>query len=354
MRLIRSIQAYRGFAALLVVAFHSNLIAGEYFNQTIVSQFFSFGHSGVPFFFVLSGFIIYFVHQGDIGRPERAATYLQKRVIRIYPVYWVVTLAVVPVYYLVPSFGSDYHRDFVALLFSLVLLPQDHYPHLAVAWTLVHEMLFYLLFALLILRQGIGRAVFIVWMGATVIAVLGQNLGLVTLSFPATFFLSVYNSLFGLGVLASWLLSNDTATLQRMRYPAFIAGNLLFIAAGCIENYWTGRHDGVIALFGIAAFLLVVSAGDERVERLFAGRELLQLLGNASYSIYLTHYLTVSILGKVVQLAGITGVLPDLVTWALLFVVATVVGVVFYKLVERPLLQLCRQLLLRRNTKRLA
>ena len=71
MRLIRSIQAYRGFAALLVVAFHSNLIAGEYFNQTIVSQFFSFGHSGVPFFFQALD------AEGRAVQTMRSLTYVQ-------------------------------------------------------------------------------------------------------------------------------------------------------------------------------------------------------------------------------------------------------------------------------------
>jgi peptidoglycan/LPS O-acetylase OafA/YrhL len=351
--MIRSIQAYRGFAALLVVTFHANLIAGEYLGQTLISQFFSFGHSGVPFFFVLSGFIIFFVHRKDIGQPAQANAYLQKRIIRIYPVYWVVTLAIVPVYYIAPDFGSDYHRDLSALVFSLLLLPQDHYPHLAVAWTLVHEMLFYLLFALLILRKATGKSIFILWMAATVLAVLGENAGFLALTFPTTFFLSIYNALFGMGVLACWMSQGSARRLHEIKFPAFILGNVLFLAAGCIENYWTGRHDGVIALFGLAAFLLVLSAGDDRVERLFAGREFLQLMGNASYSIYLTHFLTVSLLGKVFRRLGLDRMLPDLASWVLLVIIATGVGILFYKVIERPLLNYCRQFLFRRNTNRL-
>ncbi len=351
--MIRSIQAYRGFAALLVVAFHANLIAGEYFGQSALTQFFSFGHSGVPFFFVLSGFIIYFVHKADIDQPARAGTYLRKRLIRIYPVYWVVTLAVVPAYFLVPSFGSDYHRDPLSILFSLLLLPQSHFPHLTVAWTLIHEMLFYLLFALLILRKAIGHSVFLVWMLATVIAVAAQNFGAMALVFPLSFFLSIYNSLFGLGAVASWLTSQHGSTIKRFQIPAFALGNVVFIAAGCIENYWTGRHDGVIALFGIASFLLVFAAGNPWVERLFEEKAILQLLGNASYSIYLTHYLTVSVLGKIVRRTGLDTVIPHTMTWLLLVVIATVTGIVIYQLIERPLLGVCRQLFLRKNTNRL-
>jgi len=51
-----------------------------------------FGHAGVDFFFVLSGFIIFFVHGKDIGKPSRLPHYVWRRFIRIYPVYWAVTL----------------------------------------------------------------------------------------------------------------------------------------------------------------------------------------------------------------------------------------------------------------------
>jgi peptidoglycan/LPS O-acetylase OafA/YrhL len=342
--MIRSIQAYRGFAALLVVAFHANVIAGKYFDQTFISQFFSFGHSGVPFFFVLSGFIIYFVHKGDIGRPDRASEYLVKRMIRIYPVYWVVTLAIVPIYFLGRSYGSDIDRDLPALFYSLLLIPQNHAPYLGVAWTLVHEIFFYLIFALTILHKTLGWSVILAWMAATIAAVLAQNFGLAALAFPLTFILSVYNSLFGLGILAVSLNRTSVGWLRHNKFPAFIVGNLLFLVAGCIENYWTGRNDGVIALFGIAAFLLVLSAGDEKVERLFSGKETLQLLGNASYSIYLTHYLTLSLLGKLVFRLQLQDYLADFVIWVTIFAAATSAGIVFYLWVERPLLSRSREL----------
>jgi len=343
--MIKSIQAYRGFAALLVVAYHANLIAGKYFEQTVVTKFFSFGHSGVPFFFVLSGFIIYYIHWSDIGRPFRAKQYLQKRIVRIYPIYWVVTLAVLPAYLLVPSFGSPYHRELLALIKSLLLIPQDHSPHLAVAWTLCHEMFFYLLFAVLIYKKILGQLFFVTWMLTTLAAVIATNFGDGIIQFPFTFLFSIYNLLFGLGLLAGWLNRKFPAKLERIRLPAFALGNLLFLATGCMENYWTGKNDGSVALFGIAAFMLVISAGNNRVEKLFADKKLLQLFGNTSYSIYLIHFLSVSFLGKVFSQTNLTNVLPDTITWFLLIILATISGILLYKFIERPSLDLARRLI---------
>ena len=56
--------------------------------------------SGVDIFFVLSGFIIYFIHAKDIGRPQRIYNFAKKRLSRVYPAYWVVLLGVLPIYLL--------------------------------------------------------------------------------------------------------------------------------------------------------------------------------------------------------------------------------------------------------------
>jgi exopolysaccharide production protein ExoZ len=59
---IKSIELSRGIAALIVVLFHTTGIMGldKYYAQKPVFDFWSFGHAGVDFFFVLSGFIIHY------------------------------------------------------------------------------------------------------------------------------------------------------------------------------------------------------------------------------------------------------------------------------------------------------
>mgnify|MGYP003779314969 CR=1 FL=1 len=139
---------------MLVMVQHLNITLLQYFNGPVPNKtLMPLGYAGVQFFFVLSGFIIYHVHRSDLLDPTRLPRYLGKRAIRVLPLYWLVTLAVLPAWHLVPSFGEDYHRSLSALISSLLLLPQPHDPHLTVGWTLIHEGLFYVFFSLFFLTR---------------------------------------------------------------------------------------------------------------------------------------------------------------------------------------------------------
>ena len=100
------IQALRGLAALLVVMFHTTELNHKNFQQEFLFNIFAFGSSGVDFFFVLSGFIIYFIHRFDVGQRNKLKPFLLKRLIRVYPMYWLVTLALLPYIFFNSLFGS--------------------------------------------------------------------------------------------------------------------------------------------------------------------------------------------------------------------------------------------------------
>src|SRR5689334_465279 len=84
----------RGIAALLVAGVHATemLSQPKYFGVDPTQGFFHFGNRGVDFFFVLSGFIIAYVHWFDLGKPNRLASYSLKRAIRVYLPMWVVAV----------------------------------------------------------------------------------------------------------------------------------------------------------------------------------------------------------------------------------------------------------------------
>ena len=87
-----SLEAARALAAIVVVLLHAaNLMNVPHFSGKVgMDGIFDFGYVGVDFFFVLSGFIITYVHFGDIGKPLTIARYLWRRFSRIYPIYWFV------------------------------------------------------------------------------------------------------------------------------------------------------------------------------------------------------------------------------------------------------------------------
>src|SRR5665213_1586618 len=101
------IQGCRGLAALLVVFYHlgDTLAKPKYLGADAdpLKSLFSFGSCGVQFFFVLSGFIITLVHRKDFGVPQRLPHYVRKRLVRIYPTYIIIFVAV---YLLAIAFSS--------------------------------------------------------------------------------------------------------------------------------------------------------------------------------------------------------------------------------------------------------
>ena len=96
------IEIGRGIASLLVVCFHATAIIGlpKYFGRLPLDGLFSFGYAGVDFFFVLSGFIIFFSTSKNHANPASVITYVKHRLIRIYPIYWVVCLLILPLSFL--------------------------------------------------------------------------------------------------------------------------------------------------------------------------------------------------------------------------------------------------------------
>ncbi len=312
---------------------HAGIMVAVYGDSTDLMRIFAFGSAGVQFFFVLSGFIIYYVHHGDVG-TGKVLPYLQKRVVRIYPVYILVTLALAPFWLFVPSWGEPYHKSISALVLSLLLLPQDHEPHLIVAWTLIHEMMFYLVFATLVMSRIAGRVSLAMWFSVILAAniLLGWDL-----AFPASHVLSVNNLLFALGMFAAWVVLR-----MKPRLPAggFLAGNLLFLATGAVWS-WQGElsephRAALILFFGLASFLIVLYATQPALNERFRRYRFPLLLGDASYSIYLIHNPAMALASKLFVLTGMA--LPNLILFVSLIIIATGAGVVLHLCIEKPLL----------------
>ena len=83
-----NLQCCRGIAAIIVLFGHSNVIQ----DPKLFSGFFIPGWCGVDFFFVLSGFIIYYINVRFVGKPSAFKQYISKRLLRVYPIYWLYTL----------------------------------------------------------------------------------------------------------------------------------------------------------------------------------------------------------------------------------------------------------------------
>jgi exopolysaccharide production protein ExoZ len=327
------LQAGRAVAALLVVLFHASdsIYRSSKGHAAPFGGFFTFGHAGVHFFFVLSGFVMLHVHRDDIGFPRRAASYAWKRIRRIYPLYWIVLVPVIVAYLAIPGFGKPGLRDFDVIVSSVFLVHfRTYIIVLYVAWTLFHEVLFYVLFGLLILHRRIGTAALGAWFLVSLMTLMAQP------EFSLLFWSSPLNLLFAMGMAVAWVLRRGSV---RFAAPIAGAGALMFAGAGIDEVYLgiLGLRVGSM-LYGLGAAMTL--AGMVSLER--EGRVripgVLRLIGDASYSIYLVHLPVLSLLAKTNLQKCVADAMAPTIGFMLMAVLAVVPGLALHLWVERPML----------------
>lgn len=341
MKKLVGIESARGLAALLVVLVHAtSMLKGEqYLGALPLDGLFKFGHAGVDFFFVLSGFIIYFIHGTELGDRRYFLGFWSKRFIRIFPIYWVV-LAGYAVLLVISPTRDRYEQDIVAVATSILLIPQAHEPILGVAWSLSHELLFYALFSVSFFSKLIGRAVMLLW--CMLIAV-----NLATDWFHGglwgSFAFRIFNAEFFFGLLVAHLIRTS-----RMRFPGTIgvAGTVLFFSAGVYESWgpgvpieWPPLH---LAYATGAAAMLYGLVGLENAGRLrMPGFAL--AMGEASYSIYLLHVIIIMLFQQLIVLARKFTSLPVIPSFLVVVVLTVAVSMVFSRRVEQPLMRAARK-----------
>jgi exopolysaccharide production protein ExoZ len=354
-RLVRllSVEAARGAAAVLVLLVHSSamLAAPKYFGQMSFYGLFKFGHAGVDFFFVLSGFIIFHVHRTDLGNPARLGRYLGRRFVRIFPTYWAVLFILGLILVVSPTRGL-YERDVVAVVANVFLLPVPHHMIIhGVAWTLQHEVLFYALFSVLFFRISVGIVVLAVWAALIIWQMLTGDFQ----TFPAIFLFSTFNIQFFFGIAAAaalWRLPPFRPVLM------LSAGTVLFLATGLAESFianFPSQSPGPHLLYAAgAALALYGMAAGECTGKLRTVPGWAVSLGTASYSIYLLHVIIIMILQQVILVARRFVPMPLDLTFAGVVAITLVICLYFSHFVEQPLLAWSRRVMARKHAVRTA
>lgn len=326
---LKTLQAGRGLAAVAVVLYHASLTLAlpKYLDVPVASWALA-GSAGVHFFFVLSGVIITLAHLGQINTPAKVPAFLWRRFRRIYPPLWAACALSILGMILV---GGKLPNAWT-LFSAFAVTPAERETVLAVEWTLRHEIIFYILFSVLILNARLGGLLIAMWCLASLSGFF------IDFQFPLSFWFSPYHILFLLGVGSAFAVRRDVPC------PGLLAslGTLIFLA-GWIGVVIAGEetdHPLAIAVFGLGAAIAIV--GFAKLERLGRVRvwRWLEHLGDASYSIYLTHFLIISLLAKIVLRADAIMHVPALGWFFSVSALSLLVGICFYYSVERPLLRI--------------
>ena len=336
---MHSIEAARALAALSVALMHAaNLMRVEHFSGHVgLGGIFDSGYVGVDFFFVLSGFIITFVHFADIGQVGRIPAYLWRRFSRIYPIYWAILLlsiVLISLARVATGKGAGFEIGLAEIPSTVLLwMSADEPKYVGVAWSLQYEVVFYAAFCALLANARAGVLLFVAWGGF----VLARVAGLVTADLP----LNLGNPhclqfLFGVAV---------GAAARRFRLRAS-AGVLVlavcgWVAAVALESYGPfGRHAaaGRIAL-GLAAAVILAALVALENARAIRVPAWLARIGSVSYSIYLGHILFINLTYALLLKLGLYHKLPELLVYLIALSVALGATMLIGFRVELPLVR---------------
>lgn len=331
------IQYLRGIAAMMVVVHHVLRALADSVPALARADL---GLPGVLIFFVISGFVM--MHA---CRDEPPATFALRRIIRVVPLYWVMTLVYFAILLradLARGIGLDRAAD---LLPSLLFLPHWHFgvpdriwPILVPGWTLNYEMFFFFLFFVGI-AFGSVRAVVIALLLALVAlgaAVDFADPRLITWTHP-------YLLLF----LAGMLLALAWPRIDFARVAALLPVGLGLVILAALNGM---PGAAVLPAFCLGAVLTV--AGTLGVQARRPGLEIrpLAALGDASYSIYLSHTIALIFVIKGLAVLPLSGWAQTVVTGLLAVGILTAVGLAVYRWIERPMLRAMRRRLETRAT----
>jgi peptidoglycan/LPS O-acetylase OafA/YrhL len=344
------IQFFRGFSALLIVMFHASYFSIDKFHQTYLSNIFSFGYSGVDFFFVLSGFIIFYTSGHHFGQKSKLATFLWKRLIRIYPIYWLITLAVGAIYFLIPSFGTGSEGQIGEIFKSLILYPQEKPPILVVGWALRHIVLFYLVFGLGIwLKPRLSIPIIFSYLGLTLALFIAQILGVFdikSIPYGWQFLLDSFNLEFAFGCLAAYSVNKFKAEIPNQVMLGIFGAGLLMFAIGAFlfpDPSVSYIKSARIIAYGLSSLVIIIGATLIDIHKSVGIWKIFDYLGNASYSIFLVHVPLLSANIKIASILHLDKLIGQFLTMTLVVVIAIGMGCLLYSYVEKPLLEFLRK-----------
>jgi len=335
-RRIEGIEAARGVAAVVVVLYHVSRHIDATLGLPMLRRLFQFGHAGVDLFFVISGFIIFYIHEDDIGRPERLMRYATRRASRILPIYWVAFAVTATM----AALGHHAMPGPLDLVWQASLLPSSGEMLLGIAWTLRFEVLFYLLFAVLIAHRRIGAAL----MGAWLVLAIGLvAYGAQVPVLPGQF-QSAYDIEFLFGMTAAWAARHHAGLVPAR---AVATGTLLFLTAALLEDAgWLDGYASIARLaYGLPSALIVAGIVTADARGGVVVPAPLAVLGSASYSIYIFQFVWIGTIWQALLHAGDTHAVPPWLLFVLLTAAAILAGIAASRLIEKPLMRACRSLL---------
>lgn len=281
-----SIQLLRGIAAFFVVLEHI--------------RFLNCGAFGVDIFFCISGFMIMYTTQENTG------FFLRKRLIRILPLYYIMTLGTFLLLLLFPGMFEQTTANPSSLIKSLLFIPFDIgggilQPLVRIGWTVNCEIFFYLVFWLAFhISHRFRGLICTLLLGAVVLTA-----QLLPVSFaPLVFYGNPIMLEFALGMFTFRAAKLLFDWKQNNRLPGISFGIALLTSIALLAGLVLSKpHINILGFrrllyWGLPGMLLVLSFFLLGLWKKMPSIGV--MLGNISFSLYLIHYYPVMFLDRMV------------------------------------------------------
>ncbi|WP_341799873.1 acyltransferase [Klebsiella michiganensis] len=355
---IGNLQVIRALAALSVVLDHTfatsfkGLVSEDNYEyiHTLLNDL---GWFGVNVFFVLSGFLMIFTQNDE----KKSYRFIYDRIIRIYPAYILLSIPII-IFALTPSQYDHRIYNTYQLVQNIILMPgwegmsysNANYP----AWTLVYEMFFYIIFSGVLLfsrkKSHISIAISLILVCLIVIykSVLNSN-GTQQLTDIKHLLGNLILLNFAAGCLLGAFFKKGNLNVNG---KLFLIATILIFGLSSVVRMKLSAHSGMGAdiIFGTitASIVIYIALCSQEIKN-----RVIKIIGDASYSIYLTHVTLLLIKNKIMNMLGLFDSIYSVLLCNIIFVPISIsVGIMSYQLVERPLMNILKKVTYLRKIER--
>lgn len=290
-----ALDGLRGIAILLVVLYHN-------FNFI---PYFNYGWLGVDLFFVLSGFLITDILINTRDTSNYFRNFYSRRILRIFPLYYLSLLLFLVLLPLIPGFPLDVHYYqqqqwwFWTYLqnWLLILHPDGNGFALNHFWSLAVEEQFYLVWPFIIILIRRPRVLFLFCILALMTVIAARlYIWYHRESFPTYQWLFLFTRIDGIliGSMLAIIYRYNQSVLRKystILILSLAAFNFLIYFIEKEQDFPVWAIAGYTSFAAIFALLIYesVKKEDKTIDFIFNNRAL-RFLGKYSYSFYIFHW----------------------------------------------------------------
>lgn len=311
---LESIEFLRAVAVIFVVFSHiahelTGLLAeiGTSFNDKRFP-----GDFGVDLFFVISGFVMVYTCWDKFGTPSGVANFARRRIIRIVPLYWILTTLMIAVVIVLPNDVNSATDDWRQWISSYLFIPYAREsdgmirPVLGLGWSLQFEMFFYLIFCLsMFLPRRTGLLITISLLVALPVATLALDQDSTLVRFAGHPIIIE----FAAGITLGIVYMKRYAIPDHLGMMLAIVGFALLVLAPAyspLVDNMRHIHYGIPATLIMSAAVLTHYGQNLQVGRIF------NIGGEISYAVYLSHPFVIGLVALIFERAGLLETVPPL------------------------------------------